>query len=415
MKHPQYLKIKILSLIVLLSSGLSINAQTQVHGLVQARYVAGDREPSFINRGTGLFRHDDDSNFEVAHALLELKSDLADKLTLHAVLNHTQSPESFTSFTQLSLRYKPIWSAKYRWQFKAGMFYPEFGFENPDMAWMSPYNYTHSAISSWIGEEMRTIGGEFKVTRPGRAHGASPHTFSLVGSVFKGNDTTGTILAWRGWGLHDKQALFKETIFFAEYPSLDPGQELEAQAAWVEPFREVDGRFGYYVGGHWDYQKKSRVRYYYYNNNADELVLARRGQYAWHTRFHSLSWQYRFNKEWRLISHYMNGDTAMGPGAVNVDFSAWYMMFSYKTGAHRLSARIDDFETIDRDASQEIDNNDGNGSAFTASYRYTINANWQLGTQYIRAHSFQANRAQFPGLVTDIDQNQVMGVLQYRF
>jgi hypothetical protein len=77
------------------------------------------------------------------------------------------------------------------------MFYPEFGFENPTMGWPSPYNYTHSAISSWVGEEMRTIGGEFKVTRPGRFHGGSPHTFSLVGWVFKGNDTTGTILAWR--------------------------------------------------------------------------------------------------------------------------------------------------------------------------------------------------------------------------
>jgi hypothetical protein len=111
-----------------------------------------------------------------------------------------------------------------------------------------------------------------------------------VGSIFKGNDTTGTILAWRGWGLHDKQASLNERIFFARYPSIGIGQELEPQAAWVEPFREVDGRFGYYVGGHWDYQQKSRVRYYYYNNNADELVLARGGQYAWHTRFHSLSW-----------------------------------------------------------------------------------------------------------------------------
>ncbi len=270
---------------------MSIGAQTEVSGLVQARFVAGDSEPSFLNRGTGLFRHDDSDSFEVAHAFLQLKSELSSNLNLHAVLNHTQSPESFTNFTQLSLRYKPIWSAKYRWQFRAGMFYPEFGFENPDMGWISPYNYTHSAISSWIGEEIRTIGGEFKVTRPGRFHGGSPHTFSLVGSIFKGNDTTGTILAWRGWGLHDKQASLNERIFFARYPSIGIGQELEPQAAWVEPFREVDGRFGYYVGGHWDYQQKSRVRYYYYyNNNADELVLARGGQYAWHTRFHSLSW-----------------------------------------------------------------------------------------------------------------------------
>jgi hypothetical protein len=111
----------------------------------------------------------------------------------------------------------------------------------------------------------------------------------------------------------------------------------------------------------------------------------------------------------------MNGDTAMGPGAVNVDFSAWYLMLSYKTGVHRLSARIDDFKTIDRDASQVIDNNDGNGSAFAATYRYTIDKNWQLGAEYSYTDSFQANRAQFAGLATELGQSQVMGVMQYRF
>jgi hypothetical protein len=64
MMYPHYLKIKILGLIVLLPSALSIGAQTEVSGLVQARFVAGDSESSFLNPGTGLFRHDD--SFEVA-------------------------------------------------------------------------------------------------------------------------------------------------------------------------------------------------------------------------------------------------------------------------------------------------------------------------------------------------------------
>lgn len=391
-------------------------AETKFRGLLQSQIaIAADDEASYLERGTGLLRYDDDNRFDLAHAMLEIKSELGNNFSLHGILNHTIRPKPFTNITQLSLKYKPIWSAKYRYQFRAGMFYPEMGFENPDIGWLSPYAYTNSAINSWIGEELRAIGGEVKITRPGRAHGGSPHTFALVGSIYKGNDPTGTILAWRGWGLHDKQSLLNETIFFARYPSIGPGEELDPQAAWVEPFREIDGRFGYYAGIHWDYQKKSRVRYYYYNNNADETILARRGQYAWHTLFHNISWQYRFNKEWRLLAQYMDGNTAMGPGAVNVDFNSWFAMLSYKKGPHRTSFRYDDFETIDQDRLIPEDDNNGDGYGFTIAYRYNINKNIQIGTEFVYVDSFQANRAQWPARETDISQSQLLGVVQLRF
>lgn len=393
------------------------HAETTVHGLIQAQAAfIQDDEPSFLDGGTGLTRLHDDNHLDLAHALLEFRSDLSGSLSVHAILNHTINPDTHTHFSQLSLKYKPIWSNKYRWQFRAGMFYPEFGFENPDIGWLSPYNYTNSAIASWVGEEVRTLGGEFKVTRPGRAHGNSPHTFAFVGAGFRGNDPAGTLLAWRGWALHDKQALYNEAIPFAQYTSIGPGTgPLELQAFFVEPFREVDGRWGYYLGAHWDYQKKSRVRYYYYNNNADENIVARRGQYAWHTRFHNVSWQYRFDRNLRLIAQYMNGNTSMGPGAVNVDFDAWFAMLSYKTGPHRVSVRFDDFKTTDRDFLIPDDNNNGDGHSIAATYRYNLTKQVQLGIEMLYIDSFQANRSQFDGLSTDLSQSQLLGVLQYRF
>jgi hypothetical protein len=393
-----------------------VHAETEIRGLVQAQYaLVADQQVSYLNGGTGIIRLDDDSRFDLAHALLELKTDLSSTVSLHGVLNHTINPEPFTNFSQLSVRYKPIWSQKYRFQFRVGMFYPEMGFENPDIGWLTPYNYTNSAISSWIGEELRTIGGEFQITRPGRAHGNSPHTFALVGSVFKANDPAGTILAWRGWGLHDKQSLLNESIPFAPYPSIGEGAKLALQAPSVEPFREIDRRFGYYLGGHWDYQKTSRVRLYYYNNNGDELILARAGQYAWDTSFYSLSWHYRLSKEWRLISQYMHGNTVMGPKAVNVDFNAFFAMLSYKSGPHRVSFRYDKFETVDRDKLIVEDDNNGDGYAITSTYRYNINKHWQIGTELLYVDSFQANRAQWQGRPTAITQTQILGVIQYRF
>lgn len=390
-------------------------AKVEVSGLVQTQIgFSTDNEPSYLEGGTGLFRHDDDSQLQLSQAVLEIKGNLGDNLTFHSILNHTQNPEPFTGFTQLSLRYKPIWSHKFRWQFRAGMFYPEMGFENPDIGWLSPFAYTNSAINSWIGEELRTIGGEFKVTRPGRAHGRSPHTFAFTGALFKGNDPTGTILAWRGWGLHDKQTIFNEEIPFARYPSLGEGQALEPQAEYVEPYREIDGRWGFHTGVHWDYQKKSRLRYYYFNNKADETILARNGQYAWHTIFHSLAWQYRFNKEWRLIMHAMDGNTSMGPAAVIVDFRSWYAMLHYRNKKQSFTFRFDDFATYDVDNLIPEDNNNGDGWGITTTYRYNLNEHWQIGTEIVYVDSYQANRAQFGG-DTDIEQLQWLGIVQYRF
>ncbi len=405
----------LLSVLFLLVSGYAF-ASLETRGLLQLQIpVVTDSEASFLEGGTGLLRHGDDSDMQLAHALLEVKGDLTDHISFTTVINASHEPTSHAGFTQLFLRYKPIWSPKYRWQFRAGMFYPEMGFENPDIGWLSPYAYTNSAINSWVGEELRTLGAEFKVTRPGRAHGQSPHTFGLSGAFYKGNDPTGTILAWRGWGLHDRQSLTNERLFFADYPSLREGQALAPQAEWVEPYREIDGRWGYQMGLHWDYQRKSRVRYYYYNNNADETVLARGGQYAWHTIFHSLAWQYRFDRNWRLIARLMDGSTAMGPAAVKVDFDSWFVLLNYRDKSHSITLRYDWFETTDRDSLIPFDDNNGQGSGVTAAYRYTLNSHWQLGAEFVYIDSEQASRTQWPGRSPSISQNQLMGVLQYRF
>lgn len=400
---------------VSLLSSFSFAADIEIKGLLQTQLaLSADEQSSYLEGGTGLFRHDEDNRWQLSQAVLELKGNITDNLTFHSVLNHTQNPQAYTGFTQLSLRYKPIWSNKYRWQFRAGMFYPEMGFENPDIGWLSPYAYTNSAINSWIGEEVRTLGGEFKVTRPGRAHGRSPHTFAWTGAFFKGNDPTGTLLAWRGWGLHDKQTIANEIIPFSDVPSLNAGDGLDPQEPWVDPFREIDGRWGYQTGLHWDYQKKSRVRYYYFNNNADETVLARGGQYAWHTIFHSLAWQYRFDRNWRLIMQGMDGNTSMGPGAVIVDFRSWYAMLHYRDKQKNFTVRFDNFKTIDVDELFPLDDNNSDGWGLTATYRYNINDNWQVGTEVVYVDSFQASREQL-GQEGDIEQTQFLAVAQFRF
>ena len=389
-------------------------AQTEIKALMQAQVPLGaGSETSFLNKGTGLFRYDDGNDEpQLAQALIAFKSEIINSLTVEGVLNHTRDPENFTNFSQLNVRYRPLWSHQYRWQFRAGMFYPQFGFENPGLGWTSPFNYTNSAISSWIGEELRTIGAEVKLTLPGKAHKSS-HTWSFIGSVYKSNDTVGSILSWRGWALHDKQTLFNQVVPFADYPVLSLPDFIPHQASWVEPFREIDGRWGMYAGIHWDYKRRSQFRYYYYNNRADENTLGRNGQYAWQTLFHNLSWQYLFNRNLRFVAHYMAGNTSMGPYKVNVDFNSWYTLLSYKKGKYRFSGRYEQFRTGDKDLYPQDDNR-SNGIGFTTSWRYDWQDWLQIGLEYSFTNRFQPNRAQW-GRTTDLTQHQTLAVIQLQY
>ena len=414
---PQYERLifAISLVIILFLMSASTSAALSVKGVLQTQLAqSNNEESSYLEGGTRLFRYDRDNAIQLSQALVDIKGELYSNLSFHSVFNYSHTPEPKLGVSQLSLRYKPLWSHRYRWQFRAGMFYPEISFENPDIGWLSPYSYTNSAINNWIGEEVRTMGGEFKVTRPGRANGRSPHTFALTGAMYKGNDPVGTLLAFRGWALHDKQTLLNELIPMAQQNSFRPGQLLELQAPFVEPFREVDGRWGYYTGLHWDYKKRSRLRYYYYNNRADDSALGRNGQYAWNTIFQSLSWQYQLNQRWRFIAQGLDGITSMGVGAVVVDIRSWFAMLHYRSEHHQWTIRYDDFKTVNRDQFLSEDNNNSNGWGLTTTYRHNLNKHWQLGLEVVYLDSDQENRKQF-SLEQSLQQTQLLGVIQYRF
>src|ERR1700712_551924 len=80
------------------------------------------------------------------------------------------------------------------WSVKAGAFFPTISLENDDLGWASPYTLTPSAINSWIGDELRTIGSEAAMkwkTGPG----PSPPRAPTPGC----NDGAGLWRPPRGW------------------------------------------------------------------------------------------------------------------------------------------------------------------------------------------------------------------------
>ena len=404
------LKLTFLSCIVLFSNTLS----AQVRGLLQVRVVQGDDILSWQEGGVGLYRHDSKSDeLILSQGILDFNMDLTSSWSAHGVLNLNQDPDVGLGFTQAYVKYQPLSNSDYKWHVRVGGFYPLMSLENPDIGWTSPYNYTNSAINSWIGEELRTVGAEITIKRPAKRFN-SAHSFSLVGATFKGNDPAGTLLAWRGFALHDRQTTFNEGVKFAPVASLNE-YALRWQANQVLPFEEVDGRFGYYGGVHWDYLKKSQFRIYYYNNNGDPTKLnISSGQYAWDTRFTSAAWLYKFNKKTRFIAQVLNGKTEMGENKlIDNAFYSHYLMLSHKEGKSRVSLRYDYFEVTDNDITP-YDPNTSHGEGVTATWRYEISKKVQVGVEASALKSFAENRAAI-GFNQRTSQQQVMINAQWRF
>ncbi len=401
----------VVALVGLLSA---TNVNAQIKGLLHVSAVKGDSQSSWQEGGVGLYRYDSENDgVLLSQGLIDFRADLSTYWSAHGVINAYQDPEPTLGFSQAYLQYKPLTKSKYKWHVRVGGFYPLLSLENPDMGWISPYNYTNSAINSWIGEEVRTVGVEATIKRPGRSFN-SAHSFAFVGATFKGNDPAGTLLAWRGFAMHDRQTTFNEGVAFAPVASLNTPQ-LQHQANQVLPFEEVDGRYGYYTGIHWDYLKKSQFRFYYYDNNGDPAAINySTGQYAWDTRFSSAAWLYKFTAKTRLITQAMSGSTAMGKNrGVDNRFYSHFFLLSHKIAEHRLSIRYDYFKVTDKD-DWAFDPNASHGEGITATWRYQLTPQWQLGIEGSALRS-QADNRQAIGIASRISQQQVLLNAQWRF
>ena len=85
---------------------------------------------------------------------------IGDDLSAVAVLRG--EPEQRTGIDMLEgyVSWHPAAAGPVSWSVKTGAFFPTISLENDDLGWTSPYTLTPSAINSWIGEELRTIGSE---------------------------------------------------------------------------------------------------------------------------------------------------------------------------------------------------------------------------------------------------------------
>jgi hypothetical protein len=252
--------------------------------------------------------------------------------------------------------------------------------------WRTPYTLSASALNTWIGEELRTIGAEYNADWLGQQE-QSAWNLGFNAAVFGFNDPAGVVLADRGWALHDRQ-----TTLFGRLGQPDqglvPGRKLF--------YRDIDRRAGWYAGVSANYRGLIELRALRYDNRGDPTVQAPEiNDGAWRTRFNSLGLRWTPDERWTVMGQWLQGDTAFNEDAAPVtgvwDYAASYWLVSWTQGNHRLSARRDDFR-LSQPVSATPDHNHESGAAWTVAWLYSVNQHLTLAAEWLRVDTSLASR-----------------------
>src|ERR1700735_3492160 len=171
-----------------------------ISGYGDFRAITAPSETAWLNGGLSKFRYGGrDGNFRFAEAVAQGNLRLGDDLSVIALARAEPEQRTGVDLLEGYLSWHPAAAESWSWSVKTGAFFPTISLENDDLGWTSPYTLTPSAINSWIGEELRTIGSEATL----RWHTGSIGTLSLIGALYCCNDQAGTLIADRGWAMDD--------------------------------------------------------------------------------------------------------------------------------------------------------------------------------------------------------------------
>ncbi len=251
-----------------------------IHGYGDIRLVGAPSQTSWVKGGLSKFRYGGPNAFRFAEAVAEARLSLDDNFSLVGVLR--AEPEDRDVVDPLEaylLWHDAAGETGLSWSVKAGAFFPTISLENDDLGWTSPYTLTPSAINSWIGEELRTMGGEATLRWKTRSAG----TFSVLGSINCCNDPAGILMADRGWAMDDRPTGLLERVRMPDaslrlFHAPVPGTTGE--------FLEIDKRLGWYGGLGWQMGDIGKLTVLRYDNQGDPADRSPRDT-AWETKFWS--------------------------------------------------------------------------------------------------------------------------------
>ena len=401
----------VLSVVLLAGTAAADVSPYEVQGYVDLRAVGVDTSlESFLHGGLGLMRFDESHDgLQFGRVAFDMSGPLTDSFRAQATVIAADSDDDHAiDLTEGYIEWRPYPQSQWSWRTKLGAFYPPISLENRGVAWQSIYTLSPSAINTWIGEEVRTIGMEAKLTNAGAAT-QRPFDIGVVAAVYAWNDPMGVLLFQRGWAIHDY-----EIPVFGEIPRPFPRGANDHAVGFAQ---EIDNRPGYYAGIETRWYGRHVVRALHYDNRADPAQSnATNG--AWLSRFDSLGARIELPSNVTLIAQWMGGDTAVGPssdgrGMLIADFWSWFGLASYSHNGHRFTVRYDRMDVHSTRGMRFFDS-EQNAHAWTAAYFYEHHDRWQIGIEGLRIDGSLQQR-ELKGLPAAAVEKQLQLAVRYSF
>lgn len=348
------------------------------------RALDSDGRRSYLDHGQGKLRFDDDhSGLRLGRLRGAWNQPLGEVFSAHIdATSYGDDDKNVIDLTEAYLEYRPYPQSGLRSRVRLGAFYMPMSLENRARGWETPYTLTPSAISTWLGEEFRTIGLEGKLEWLGTRTGHR-FDFELTTALFGWNDPAGTMLAQHGFAFGDRA-----TTLFGRV-----GERTNAPNPKNELFHEIDHRAGFYVGGQARYLDRAILNVLHYDNRADPMAYSPSlRDFAWQTKFDAAALRLETLGDWTLLIQRLQGDTYIAPGGfwLEWDYAASSAMLVKSLGPHRLAVRYDDFEV----EFEPDENGAGNesGHAIDVTYAYERGDTWRFMLEWIRVKSDVAAR-----------------------
>jgi hypothetical protein len=344
------------------AKALDLTDDLTINGYLDVRAVAPADPKTWLEGGLGKFRYGGAQKFGAEGVLqADYNFEGLNLAGLHLISVWRAEPETPSVIDALEtyLRYDDM-AGDLGWSVKAGAFFPTISLENDDLGWTSPYTLTPSAINSWIGDELRTIGSE------GTLRWKSDFgVVSLIGALTCCNDEIGVLIADRGWAMDDRPfGLFERERI--------PDQTLRIFRAPVPGrtgmFNEIDGIVGWYAGATWQLPGIVKLSVTRYDNQGEPEAVAGRDQ-AWRTKFWNFGARTQFGPL-VLIAQQMSGYTEIEVRGIenSTKFQSGFLLASYDMNEWRVSLREDLFQTRRLRATNNNWNEDGTATTGAISW-----------------------------------------------
>ncbi len=338
------------------------------------RIGAADSEKSWLDGGFGKLRSSGEGNHikltpELGSANLIWQPQLGWSVSGTVVASIEGGERTQAGLSQAYLTYRPMRSDTAAFSARAGLMWPAVSLEHEGADWHVRDSITPSAINSWIGEEVRPVAVEADL-----AVNLGLHKLRATAAIMAANDTSGTLLTFRGWALHDRT-----TLAFNRWPLPPLDDEFKfVQAPFTHPLLDIPHGFahrpGYYAKISWQPPAPIRAELFHYDNRANPQDVNSQSEWGWRTQFTDFAAVADLGSGTGLKMQALTGRTLMGfkmNGARFVDnrFRSAFVMLVRPIGKFGLALRAEAFDTRNRGSLAGDEYNDKGWSAMIAGKR----------------------------------------------